>query len=259
MITTNCPITTDCTQNASQTPRTPAQARAERAARRAPARPVTDADTDALLGLYDKDAEYPALTSRNMKRREDRDRDKRESENPTEKGGDDGEFTDWFNPNSPNYNKAVPNTHVTNTVLDDLAARDLEQLLRALCLSPGETEIVHSRLAGATFEEIAQEQGTNKQAIHRRAMNVRLKMAEYQNEDQSYGLASVYRAETNRHLYRALAGGVRQAGASCDCARQQARRQQDTARGASAGSHAFFCENCGRKFTEGEWKELVGA
>ncbi len=242
--------------------RTPAHARAQRAARRAAPRPVTDAAVDALIGSYDPQDAYPALTSRNLRRREERDMARREfgTEEKTAEslgggtGCPNGVTLPGANVGDANFNRITAPSCVTASVLDDMASAEVERILTALKLPDDTARMVRLRLEGWTLQQIADDYGTNKQAIDRRMNGVGKALSLYWLSDPLFGLASVYRDEALRHVHHTLAGGRPAVDASvCRCASHQFRVQR--VKGA-AGQFTWHCTNCRRKYSESEYKAL---
>ncbi len=249
-------MSTQTTQ--TRTSRTVANARADRARRAAqkPAggRAVTDRDADALLPSYDPADAYPALSSRNLDRREARDAYRAANEEFGTFGSRDIPFVQSANPSDANFNRLAPASHLSRAAASDMTAREIDRILSALHLEEGVREIVDLRLSGLSLQEVADRFGTNKQTIARRLDGVGKKLALFLNEDQSCGLDAVFQSMTLRSIHHGLTTGRAAAEASvCDCASHQFRVQRVKGK---EGEFSWHCTNCRAKYDKSSFEAL---
>ncbi|MGI4791992.1 MAG: hypothetical protein ACRYFS_24480 [Janthinobacterium lividum] len=231
----------------NKTVRTAAEARAERAARTARVRPITDADTDALLPVYDVSDAYPALSSRTISRREERDNFRRAltvadfSELPG-----NTQQSDTHNVNDANFNRAAPAVGLSRAAMDAMTAREIDRILAALDLSAEMDVIVRLRLDDWSLQQIGDHLGENKQTIARRIDSVGKKLALFWYTDKKCGLDEVYQSIALRHIHHELTGGRPAVPASvCQCASHQFRVQRVKGQ---EGVNTYHCTNCRAKY-----------
>lgn len=79
-----------------------------------------------------------------------------------------------------------------------LYEREIEAAMRRAMVTERQAAIFRARLAGATFESIAEEYGVSKQAICKLFANVRRKVRLEWQKDPYRGLHQIYRAEICR-------------------------------------------------------------
>ena len=241
---------------AAPTVRTTAAARAERAGRRPAPRTsaaALEAATDALIGPYNPQEDYPALSGRNLTRREIRDAARRESALMPSSGGNLDTF--GMNVNDSTFNRIVPAHSVQGPVLRAQADAEVERILAALELSPELLEVIRLRLAGNSLAEIAAEFHTTKQTIARRIDGMGKKLALFWYSDQGYGMDSVYLNTACRHIHHSLSDPRTTEPASvCDCGSWSSRMQKVKGK---EGEYTYHCENCKKKRTASEFKEMI--
>lgn len=240
--------------------RTATDARAERTCRAAQksaqGRAVSDRDADALLPTYDPTDAYPALSSRNLDRREARDAYRAANEDYGSSRVTSGEFfTNCANPSDANFNRMAPASHLSRAAASDMIAREIDRILSALHLEDAVREIVDLRLSGLSLQEVADRFGTNKQTIARRLDGVGKKLAIFLNEDQSCGLDAVFQSMTLRSIHHGLTTGRAAAEANvCDCGSWSNRAQRVKGK---EGEYTFHCQHCKQKRTASEFKALI--
>lgn len=251
-------MSTQTTQ--TQTPRTPAQARAERAARKSKnssfvfVRPVTDEAADALLPAYDRADAYPALSSRNLARRESRDAYRRDTRDGNV-GFYAADLGQCANVNDANFNRAAAPSGPAAAALSALDDAEVERTLAALRLPALTESMVRLRLEGLSLAEIGARAGMSKQSVDDRLKSAVSALALFWLDDESCGTASVIRDAFHRSLHHALARGrACVAAAVCDCASHQFRVQ----RVKDSDAVTFHCEACKKKYSAGEYRAMAG-